>query len=500
VTYELSYLTYSLIFLIVWGILFAIRKDIRGKILLASLVVTPMGPISEIWFLRDYWQRPTITGYAISIEDAIFAFAIGGIGFSIYKIMFNVIVVPSQTCPQRKWLILLFPAIVLAYMVFFTNWLRINSIFSSSFAFVTFVALVWWLRPDLIKPSVITGILLLLLFLAIYQIMQVLFPGVLLKWCLGCNPSGVRILGVNIEELLWDFSWGLVGGIAYEATTGKVFQNLKSKRRAVDRRTDLTIHSSFDAESPNRDNQTSLFGRFMASSSEDVLSIRLIRELSYGLSRFVRRKVSRRFVMLLLMLFPLVINLLLYPLGYFCQDAALAWLVYYIILNYCLLEFPWTTWAKLVRISDSIDDLLETPADKQALIWWMKQRLQMRLQLILSVVGGIGSIIAVRIVANFLPEQIIGFCVASYVSVFMTGALGINAVYWLWAIPFLIYRLYEFPSLHVTWNSPIRTTGIRELSRLLGFSAILTAIGVTLCYSSALGLLCDSRGNIFLVD
>jgi hypothetical protein len=69
-----SYLVYSLIFLLVWVVLYILRPDLRRRMLIFSLIM-PLGPLSEFWFLRDYWRRPTITGYPISIGDPIFSIA-----------------------------------------------------------------------------------------------------------------------------------------------------------------------------------------------------------------------------------------------------------------------------------------------------------------------------------------------------------------------------------------------------------------------------------------
>lgn len=232
-SYELSYFAYSLIFLSIWLLLFSLRKDLRRRMVIFSVVVAPMGPVSEIWFLRDYWQRPTVTSYPISIEDALFAFAVGGIAFSIYKVVFNVAPVASESQRPRAWLPVAFTLIVLSFMLFFTDWLGVNSIFSSSLAFVAVALIAYRLRPDLIKPSICTGLLTLAVFLIVYQIMRLVFSDVLLKWCVGCNPTGVRIFGVNVEELLWDFTWGLTGAVLYEATRGKTLEKRKKTTTAT---------------------------------------------------------------------------------------------------------------------------------------------------------------------------------------------------------------------------------------------------------------------------
>lgn len=230
-SYQLSYFVYSLIFLGVWIVLFALRPaplppakcagGERRDMLLFSLVIAPLGPASEIWFLRDYWQRPTITGQPISVEDAVFAFAIGGIAFSLYKTLFRLTSAASPTQPPRLWLIAALPVIMFLSVLLLTSGLGVNSIFSSSLAFVVGTLLIWRLRPDLIRPSLGSGLLSLILFMAVYQLMRLLFPGALARWCTGCNPSGVMILGVSLEEMLWDFTWGLIGGVVCEAALGR---------------------------------------------------------------------------------------------------------------------------------------------------------------------------------------------------------------------------------------------------------------------------------------
>ena len=219
-----SYLGYSLIFLFLWIIFYILRPDLRRRMLIFSLIITPLGPLSEVWFLRDYWRRPTITGYPISIEDAIFAFAIGGIAYSIYKVFFNMMAVQSEDQPRRGWLGIAFFIITILPLVLLTDLLHLNSIFSSALSLLLIAVLTWVLRPDLWKPSIVSGLMVVVLFFLVYKGMQVIFPGAIEYWCTGCNPLGIRISDINIEELLWDFAWGLAGSTMVEAVTGEKLQ------------------------------------------------------------------------------------------------------------------------------------------------------------------------------------------------------------------------------------------------------------------------------------
>ena len=220
---QYSYLGYSLIFLLVWVVFYILRPDLRRRMLIFSLIIMPLGPLSEFWFLRDYWRRPTITGYPISIEDAIFSFAIGGIAYGIYKVFFNMSVAEGHEQP-RGWLVIAFLVIIILPLFILTDVFHVNSIFSSTVSLLLIAVLTWVMRPDLLKPSIASGILVLVLFFVVYKGMQVIFPSAIEYWCMGCNPSGLRISGINIEELLWDFSWGLAGGTMVEAITGEKLQ------------------------------------------------------------------------------------------------------------------------------------------------------------------------------------------------------------------------------------------------------------------------------------
>jgi hypothetical protein len=219
-----SYLGYSLIFLLLWAVFYILRPDLRRRMLWFSLIIAPLGPLSEFWFLKDYWRRPTITGYPISIEDVLFSFAIGGIAYSIYKVFFKMSVVEDHESPPQAWLVVAFLIIIILPLLILTDVFHVNSIFSSAFSLLLIAILTWVLRPDLLKPSILSGILVVILFFLVYKVMQVIFPSAIEYWCMGCNPLSMRISGINIEELLWDFSWGLAGGTMVEAITGEKLQ------------------------------------------------------------------------------------------------------------------------------------------------------------------------------------------------------------------------------------------------------------------------------------
>jgi hypothetical protein len=139
----------------------------------------------------------------------------------------------------------------------------------------------------------------------------------------------------------------------------------------------------------------------------------------------------------------------------------------------------------LVKISDNVDEMVESAVDRKSLISWMEKRLRLKLQCILSLLGGVIGIFVLNLFEPLITGRV-EVCIASYLSVLYTTVLGSNAIYWLWNVPLFIRRLYVIPRLHVTWNYPARTPAIKNLSRLLGVSASLTAIGAALFLSPLL--------------
>ena len=86
--YKYAYLLGDLILFAVWSILF-LRKDLRKEILTVSIIGGVLGPLSEAFYIRDYWQPQLFNGWTIGIEDFLFGFFFTGITASIYEEVFG---------------------------------------------------------------------------------------------------------------------------------------------------------------------------------------------------------------------------------------------------------------------------------------------------------------------------------------------------------------------------------------------------------------------------
>jgi hypothetical protein len=75
--YRSAYLVGSLIFGVVWAVLFTLRKDLRREMLSLSLLAGIMGPLSEHFYLQDYWQPEYWLPGFLRIEDFLAGFFLG---------------------------------------------------------------------------------------------------------------------------------------------------------------------------------------------------------------------------------------------------------------------------------------------------------------------------------------------------------------------------------------------------------------------------------------
>lgn len=76
--------------------------------------------------------------------------------------------------------------------------------------------IVWFKRRDLILNSILSGIFLVVISLPAYVIPELITPGwISSAWYLE-NLSGITILKVPLEDLIWFFLAGLFIGPLYE--------------------------------------------------------------------------------------------------------------------------------------------------------------------------------------------------------------------------------------------------------------------------------------------
>ncbi len=80
-------------------------------------------------------------------------------------------------------------------------------------------------RSDLWLDSLLSGFLTGTIMFFGYLIFLKLFPGIIQKWWLIKNVSGVFIANIPIEELFWGFGLGMMVGPLYEFFKGIKLMN-----------------------------------------------------------------------------------------------------------------------------------------------------------------------------------------------------------------------------------------------------------------------------------
>lgn len=224
-SYQYAYLVSATLLLFpIWLLLFLHRKDLRQELLLVSIVIGIIGPISELWYLQDYWRPETFNGWTIGVEDFLFGFFIGGIGSVIYEELFGKHFT-KRLDRTHHWRWFLIPIVILFLLGLNIPFLYfdINSIYASIIALLVTAAVMMYFRTDLWGDLFMSGVLVGLIMSVNYLIFLKIFPEAIHRWWELENISGILVMGIPLEELLWAFSWGMVGGPIYEFFTGRKF-------------------------------------------------------------------------------------------------------------------------------------------------------------------------------------------------------------------------------------------------------------------------------------
>ena len=216
----------------VWLCLFALRRDLRAKMLWTStywMILLSLGfLILRILFphlppqeriVPGYWDPDTLFDLARitsgwSVEDALYMFFTGGIASVLYDVAFRKRVpVVAGPLMRRRRAATLIPALPVLGMALF---LHINLIWEL-IAFCGFGALVIWVvRPDLITRSLVGGLCYTLLYYGIAVFLLQLYPDYLTTHYNLSNLSAIFIGQLPLEEMLFAFAFGLMWSPIYE--------------------------------------------------------------------------------------------------------------------------------------------------------------------------------------------------------------------------------------------------------------------------------------------
>lgn len=193
----------------------------------ASLFTMLFG-LTEPLFVPAYWSPPSILDLArttgFDVESVIFCFGIGGIGAVLYNLISDRVLMPMSAAERtssrhamHRWALatpfLSFPVLYLF------PW---NPIYPAIIAMFMGAAAAIFCRPDLVWKTWIGAVL----FLAYYTVfligMEWSAPGYIERvWNLKAL-SGLTIVGMPIEELMFAAAFGAYWSGVYDHFTWKI--------------------------------------------------------------------------------------------------------------------------------------------------------------------------------------------------------------------------------------------------------------------------------------
>jgi hypothetical protein len=221
---QFAWLLWSLLLVGIWAVIYLLLKnrEARKEMFVVSLWTSLLG-LTEPLFVPAYWNPPSLFDLAhrtgFDIESLIFSFAMGGIAVAIYDWIFN----PRHSATTEKerhekhhryhlWAILSAPIIFLLFLLA-TN---LNPIYSSFIALMAGGIATWYCRPDLKKKMVASAFLFLGLYFVYFLTLIAFYPGYVEQvWNLSAI-SGLRFVGVPLEELMFAFGIGFLWSSVYE--------------------------------------------------------------------------------------------------------------------------------------------------------------------------------------------------------------------------------------------------------------------------------------------
>lgn len=218
------WLAWSGAFLLPWTIVHAAFPAHRRTMRRASLFTMPFG-LTEPLFVPEYWNPPSLFDLAqrtgFDIESLIFSFAIGGIGAVLYNVFTGKTTAAlshhERHAPHHRYHRYALAAPFAAFpILYFLPW---NPIYPGIVAMAVGAVATMLCRPDLVNKSWIGGVLFLLYYVVFLAGLEWSAPGYIERvWNLEAL-SGVMLLRMPIEELLFAFTFGTYWSSVYEHFT-----------------------------------------------------------------------------------------------------------------------------------------------------------------------------------------------------------------------------------------------------------------------------------------
>ena len=221
---QYAWLLWSLLLLGIWAVVYALFKNREGRreMLIVSFWTSLLG-FTEPIFVPSYWNPPSLFDLAhrtgFDIESIVFSFAMGGIAVTLYDWIFAPHHFAMSNVEQHNlrhryhWWALASAPIIFVVLLIATSF---NPIYSSFIALIAGGLATWYCRPDLKKKMIASAFLFFGLYFFYFLTLIVVYPGYVERvWNLDAL-SGMLILGIPLEEMMFAFGIGFLWSSVYE--------------------------------------------------------------------------------------------------------------------------------------------------------------------------------------------------------------------------------------------------------------------------------------------
>ena len=214
--FKYAYLIGTIIFLIPWTILFFFRKDYRKEMIFMSFAIGIGSVVTAyLWWTIDWWRPETITNTRVGIEDFLMGFSNGGIAAVLYGAIYKKRL--SKHIKKINDVGTFNICLILFFIIAFLFWgFNITSFWASTIAMIIAAIYTLYTRRDLFFNALASGILMTIVSLPFYHFLTLLFPDFIYRTWMFQHLSGIIIIGVPLEDLIFYFLFGFIIGPLYE--------------------------------------------------------------------------------------------------------------------------------------------------------------------------------------------------------------------------------------------------------------------------------------------
>lgn len=215
-----AYLTWSIVFGVIWLLLYIHREDLRYEILFSSLLFLPFG-LTEPLFVPEYWNPVVLVKFfgLFYIESFLWCFFTGGIVAVLYEEVFKRKLEITNYDKKVRfhayfiYVSMIMTVIVMISIKYFTD----LSVLRCSFLFMILGFLYFVItRSDLLWKSLASGIMFTVLYIVSLLFIDYLFPGFILNQWNIQGSIGIKIHSIVIEEYIYAFLFGIMWSVIYE--------------------------------------------------------------------------------------------------------------------------------------------------------------------------------------------------------------------------------------------------------------------------------------------